>query len=139
MKFAVFFFLLCSAAAFSYLVYNHGSGSESEEISDVQAQRGKLLWQSYNCQACHQIYGLGGYMGPDLTNVISTPGKGPDYVNALLTAGTAKMPNFHLTGIEKQQLVAFLTAVSKSGEYPLKTENIDLKWGSFLIRKMKKN
>ncbi len=37
------------------------------------AAAGKLLYQKYNCQACHQIYGLGGYMGPDLTNVYSAP------------------------------------------------------------------
>jgi nitric oxide reductase subunit C len=136
LKLAVLSFLILSAAVFSILVYRNGS--DAIEINK-QAQQGKLLWQSYNCQACHQLYGLGGYMGPDLTNVISSPGKGPHYVNALLITGTAKMPNFKLSDSQRVELIAFLTAVSQSGQYPLKTDDIDFRWGSFLIRNIKKH
>jgi len=42
-----------------------------------KALQGQQLWQQNNCFSCHQIYGLGGYLGPDLTNVYSQRGKGP--------------------------------------------------------------
>lgn len=84
-----------------------------------------MLFQRKNCIACHQIYGLGGYMGPDLTNVISAPGKGPMYIKAFLTVGTERMPNFHLTEAEKDDLVAFLTYSDKTGVSPVKRFTIN--------------
>ena len=44
-----------------------------------EAITGKVLYQKYNCTACHQIYGLGGFLGPDLTIVVSQQGKGEAY------------------------------------------------------------
>jgi len=61
---------------------------------------------------------LGGYLGPDLTNVISVKGKGPEYVKAFLNSGVKAMPKFNFTEEEKEQLVAFLTTVDQSGFYP---------------------
>ena len=63
--------------------------SVTEETSN-----GKMIWQQYNCTACHQVYGLGGYLGPDLTNTFSL--KGPEYIAAFLKSGTVTMPDFHL-------------------------------------------
>ena len=56
------------------------------------ASEGRLVWQNYNCEACHQLYGLGGYLGPDLTNVYSCIGKGPVYIKAMIKSGTGTMP-----------------------------------------------
>ncbi len=88
-----------------------------------KAKRGKLVFQEYNCTACHQIYGLGGYMGPDLTNVISAPGKGPIYAKAFLQGGTVKMPNFNLSDEKMDELIAFLTYIDKTGISPVKKFN----------------
>ena len=83
-----------------------------------QVSAGQRLFQEKNCTACHQLYGLGGYMGPDLTNVISTTGKGPLYAKVFIQFGTGKMPNFHLTGAEVDDVIAFLGYVDASGKYP---------------------
>ncbi|MEI6062944.1 MAG: hypothetical protein WCR72_19730, partial [Bacteroidota bacterium] len=61
----------------------------------------------------------------DLTNVISAPGKGPLYARALLQVGTARMPNYHLTGEEMDELVAFLTYADKTGVSPVKKFEIN--------------
>lgn len=80
---------------------------------DPEVLAGKTIWQEKNCQGCHQLYGLGGYMGPDLTNVAA---KGPDYMLAFIENGTGRMPDFQLTATEKDQLIAFLQWVDKSGQ-----------------------
>ena len=79
-----------------------------------KAAKGKIVWQQYNCTACHQVYGLGGFLGPDLTNCYSI--KGPDYIKAFLQSGTAIMPDFHLTADQKESLVAYLQQVDGSGK-----------------------
>lgn len=79
------------------------------------AARGRLVWQNNNCQSCHQLYGLGGYLGPDLTNVISHPKKGEVLLRALVKTGTKQMPAFTLTENEMQELIEFLKATDASG------------------------
>ena len=74
---------------------------------DVDA--GKMVWQQYNCNACHQVYGLGGYLGPDLTNVYSN--RGSEYIQAFLKNGTGSMPQFHLTETETSLLLSFLKEI----------------------------
>ena len=59
-------------------------------------------------------------MGPDLTNMISAPSKGPLFAKAILQFGTKRMPNFHLTEAECDELVAFLTYADKTGVSPVK-------------------
>ena len=63
-------------------------------------------------------------MGPDLTNVIST--RGEAYSKAFITAGTVRMPNFGLTTVEVDALVAYLGFVDQTGTYPPK--NYDVLW-----------
>ena len=75
------------------------------------AAKGKTLYREFNCTACHQIYGLGGYLGPELTTVMSDPAKGEAYARAILKSGTERMPDFKLTESETNQLVAFLEYV----------------------------
>jgi nitric oxide reductase subunit C len=85
-----------------------------------RAKSGKLLYQKYNCTACHQIYGLGGYLGPDLTNVISEKSKGAVYAKAIIKNGTMRMPNFHLKEDEVDELVAYLIYLNETGISPVK-------------------
>jgi len=84
-----------------------------------ETSKGKLIWQQYNCNACHQVYGLGGYLGPDLTNVYSV--RGSAYIQAFLKNGTTIMPNFQLTGREITDLTAFLESIDASGKSDPKT------------------
>jgi nitric oxide reductase subunit C len=91
---------------------------------------GMQTWQEKNCQSCHQLYGLGGYMGPDLTNTASEKGKGPDYMRAFIKSGTSRMPNFHLSDTEVLNVIAFLKWVDRSGRS--KVEAADVHWtGSY--------
>ena len=92
-------------------------------MSDA-ARFGQHVYQKYNCVACHQFYGLGGYMGPDLTNVMST--RGEAYARAFISAGTASMPNLGLTDEELDGVLAFLAFVDTTGTYP--AQNYDVAW-----------
>lgn len=80
---------------------------------------GKMVWQQYNCNACHQVYGLGGYLGPDLTNEYSK--RGPAFIQAFLKTGTGAMPLFHLTETETKSLLSFLKDIDASGKADPKT------------------
>ncbi len=94
------------------------------------ARRGEALYRSFNCTACHQFYGLGGYMGPDLTNVTIAPGKGPDFTRGIILHGSANMPALGVTKDQADDLVAFLEAVAATGIYPIR--NLDLTpWGTY--------
>lgn len=73
-----------------------------------QAINGKLLYQKYNCSACHQIYGLGGYLGPELTTIISIHNHQEEYSRFILQHGSLRMPDFHLRESEINELMEFL-------------------------------
>lgn len=111
----VFFFLI-----YTVVIYSSGAEeSDSAQYLTVEAKAGKLVFQQYNCIACHQVYGLGGYMGQDLTNVMSAKGKGEHYVKAFLQSGTQKMPNFNLSESEMNALIAYLNYIDKTGISPV--------------------
>lgn len=95
-----------------------------------QAHRGEALYREFNCTACHQFYGLGGYMGPDLTNVTIAEGKGPAFAKGVILHGSARMPALGVSPKEADDLVAFLEAVAATGTYPVR--NMDLTaWGTY--------
>lgn len=111
MKKIIFIIVLFSIyAAYSGWVYT--SGTECDIAMPVAAREGKQLWQRNNCQSCHQIFGLGGYMGPDLTLVTADNRGGGAYVKAMLLSGGYRMPNFHFSEAEADKLVAFLLYVN---------------------------
>lgn len=78
-----------------------------------RADAGKMVWQKYNCGSCHQFYGLGGYLGPDLTNVYSF--RGSNYIEAMIKAGPGVMPSFNMDEGEMASLLSFLEQVDQSG------------------------
>lgn len=80
---------------------------------------GRTVWLRRNCVACHAIYGLGGFLGPDLTNVISR--RGSVYVEAIVRHGQGPMPSFALSADEREQLIAYLATVDASGVFPIQT------------------
>lgn len=100
--------LFITYSAFLY-VNPTSSGSNMSPAAD----KGKAVWQQYNCNACHQVYGLGGYLGPDLTNSYSF--RGPDYIKVFLENGTGIMPDFHLGAEEISDLLAYLQYLDSSG------------------------
>jgi len=106
--------LFLAFTAYSWMVYMHAEDRNNVAHLDRHTKAGWQLWQDKNCQSCHQLYGLGGYMGPDLTNVYSE--KGPKYMETFIKYGTGKMPNFHLNDSETQGLVSFLAWIDKSGK-----------------------
>ncbi|MFI5220811.1 MAG: c-type cytochrome [Bacteroidia bacterium] len=131
----IFSFLVCTYLVYSFIVYFSGHG-KYERIKNESAMKGQVIWQKKNCQACHQIYGLGGFMGPDLTNYASSP-KGFDYAKMILQTGTLRMPRFYFTNEELENLTAYLIQVDESGKSVVMPENIDI-FGNYSI-KGKKN
>jgi len=109
---------------YSATVYTSGTDTFDGEPMSAAARHGHLVFQEHNCIACHQFYGLGGYMGPDLTNVISA--RGEAYSRAFIMSGTARMPKFDLSTEEIDDLIAFLSFVDRTGTYPPK--EFDVKW-----------
>jgi nitric oxide reductase subunit C len=108
----------CAAfAAYSVYVWTAGTDLPRSLPADPYVAAGFALFQEKNCVACHQFYGLGGHMGPDLTNVISAPDKGADYARAFIESGTDKMPDYGFDTAEVDALVRFLEFVDSSGTY----------------------
>lgn len=127
LKLCILLFLITAYVIYSAVVYTIGTQNENNVMNlNPEAVRGKMLWQEKNCVACHQIYGLGGYMGPDLTNVISAKDKGENYAKAVLKSGTRRMPNFNLNEEEVQSIAEYLKFVDGTGKFPAK--NFELTW-----------
>lgn len=124
MKLVIALSLVAAFVVYSTYVYTAGTEVPQAIAYNNQVKAGQRLFQQHNCTACHQLYGLGGYMGPDLTNVISTPGKGPLYAEVFIRNGTARMPNFHFTDTDVDALVAFLTYVDAAGKYPARDRQV---------------
>lgn len=120
----IYFILVVTFLIFSWKVYTD-SAIPVLEWNDSAAE-GKKLWQKHNCISCHQLYGLGGFMGPDLTNVLSDPAKGELYVTAILSHGLNRMPDYKFTKDEVNALVEFLRHTDESGIYPL--QNFKVNW-----------
>nr|WP_256527355.1 cytochrome c [Flavobacterium sp. HSC-32F16] len=106
------FSVLC-ISYFTYSVCIYKDISHNTDINNSFADQGKKIWQKNNCTACHQIYQLGGYLGPDLTNTYSL--KGPEYIKAFLKNGTQVMPDFNLTQYEMDALTAYLKQIDDTG------------------------
>lgn len=102
---------------YNVVIYRSGRKGEAIILA-TKALEGQVLWQNNNCWSCHQIYGLGGYLGPDLTNVYSTNYKGENYIKAFLNSGVKTMPKFDFSEEEKNAIVAFLKHIDSTGYYP---------------------
>lgn len=114
--------LVIAFLSFSFYIYSFLPANNAPVNTKIDP--GKLAWQKYNCNACHQIYGLGGYLGPDLTNTYSA--KGEAYIGAFLKSGTVIMPNYGLSDTEIRDLTGFLKTVDASGKADPKTYTIYL-------------
>jgi nitric oxide reductase subunit C len=113
-KTTVFIILFLSYSAYSGWVYTFGTEDNKNLNFGEKELMGKQIWQTNNCIACHQLYGLGGYLGPDLTRIISDKQRGKEYAAAFLRSGGVTMPNFHLTEDQINAVLAYLTYVDAS-------------------------
>ncbi len=120
-KISVLTILISGFLFYSFFLYS--ATSVKAIVVTKETAQGKILWQQYNCNSCHQIYGLGGYLGPDLTNVYSR--RGQEYIKAFLRYGTNVMPNFNLRENEITELLAFLKNIDASGKSDPRTYTIN--------------
>ena len=102
--------LACLVAAFGVqttLVYT----DERQDPLSEAALRGRTLWHENACQVCHQLYGQGGFLGPDLTNAASR--MDASRLASLLTVGSGQMPPLHFTDEQIADLSAYLEALDR--------------------------
>lgn len=99
--------LVGAFAAQTFLVYHDDGGGSLDPV----ALRGRAVWHRENCQVCHQLWGLGGFLGPDLTNAASRVDS--VRLTALLTAGSGQMPAFQLPPDEIAAVRAYLVALDR--------------------------
>lgn len=115
-KIVAFISLFVTYILYSIIVYT--KGTEKNNIVSASEQmnikKGSRLFQQHNCTACHQLYGLGGYLGPELTTAYSDPTRGELFMKAFLKAGGRRMPNFHFKEEEVNALISFLKQVDES-------------------------
>lgn len=113
----IFFVLFVCFIAFSVWIYTIPlfSRSQYSEKELHLVAEGRLVWQKYNCHTCHQLYGLGGYLGPDLTNVYSRSGNNEHYIRGIVKSGVKQMPAFEISEEEMNALLQFLKNVDQSG------------------------
>ncbi|HJM58738.1 MAG TPA: cytochrome c [Planctomycetota bacterium] len=96
----------------TWLVYSDPAGRVAPPLSEL-ALEGRKVWHDYNCQSCHQLFGFGGFLGPDLTNLAEemTPAR----YEVILTEGRGLMPSLDLKAEECDAIAAFLTEIDATG------------------------
>lgn len=102
---------------YNYIIYTSKSAYNTVHLSQ-NAIKGENIWLKHNCNSCHQIYGLGGYLGPDITNVYSREDKGEKYIKTIINSGINSMPKFNFSEEEKDLLVQFFKEIDQTGYYP---------------------
>jgi nitric oxide reductase subunit C len=104
--------LVAAFAVQGFLVYTDSTGREMPPLSET-ALRGRDVWLERNCQACHQFYGFGGFLGPDLTNAASRLTRAR--LDEVLTVGSRQMPPFHLSADEITWIETYLREIDATG------------------------
>jgi nitric oxide reductase subunit C len=104
--------LLGAFAAQGTLVYGDDKAAAYPPFSALE-QRGRAVFLENNCYACHQIYGFGGFLGPDLTNAAQRVPRAR--LDELLTKGSLQMPAFGLPSADIDALEAWLRAIDRTG------------------------
>lgn len=109
----IFMVLFFAYLIYSFIVYTKGTETHISytEPEKKLIDEGKQIFQQYNCISCHQIYGLGGYLGPELTTAWSDPRRGEAYMKAFLKYGGNRMPNYHFTENDIQAILSYLKYV----------------------------
>lgn len=112
----IFITLTVAYLLYSFMLYTSSSKQPKIQLyKNELAIRGRLIFQKYNCQDCHQLYGLGGYLGPDLTNVYKKYNGNELSLKALFKGGIQQMPLFDLSEEEEKELIEFFKMTNESG------------------------
>ncbi len=106
----VFIYLSLSVVAYT----DFPRRARDQALTDLE-QRGLATWRRHNCQACHQIYGFGGFLGPDLTNRVTDATPDAE-LSWILEYGSRQMPAFDLPPSEQEAVLAYLRAVNRTGQ-----------------------
>lgn len=109
--------LLCLFLVYNYIIYTSKENYGKIHLSQ-KAINGENIWLKNNCNSCHQLYGLGGYLGPDLTNVYSFRKKNVSHLKFMFNSGIKNMPQFNFNEKEKEELIQFLKEIDQTGYYP---------------------
>lgn len=78
------------------------------------ARDGQALFRRQGCQSCHALYGMGGFLGPDLTNAARRVP--PARFAQLLHDGAGPMPAYRLDASAQAAIGAYLQAVDATGQ-----------------------
>ena len=76
-----------------------------------EAVEGRKLFHEGSCQVCHQLWGQGGFLGPDLTNAASRVDE--TRLVSLLTVGSGQMPAFDFDERQIGYLSTFLEEIDR--------------------------
>lgn len=99
------------------ILVDAGGQAHQRLAPDSAAARGLELWRRHNCAACHSLYGLGGHIGPDLTNVARR--RDEAYLRHVLRYGLGGMPPPAIDAQRAAELIAYLRQIDGLGVYPL--------------------
>lgn len=80
-------------------------------VLSADAVEGRKLFHDGSCQVCHQLWGQGGFLGPDLTNAASRVDE--TRLASLLTVGSGQMPAFDYDADELRYMRAFLEEIDR--------------------------
>ena len=104
--------LACCFFGQTAMVYS----DESDTRMSDSAVAGAKLWHEGNCQSCHQIYGFGGFLGPDLTNAASRLGEGFEpRLQAVVSEGPGQMPAYSWNTAQVRTIAAFSHRARRNG------------------------
>ena len=109
---SLFFFVIFLGLTVDTMNQIDGRAPEITQAVDA----GKMVWQKYDCIGCHTILGNGSYFAPDMTKVVERKPDG--YLKQFLmdprrVKPTAAMPKLGISSKEADDLIAFLTWISK--------------------------
>ena len=104
--------LVLAFAGQTALVYTDSTADGHARL-EATALRGRQLWLGNNCQACHQLYGFGGFLGPDLTNAAARVDR--KRLETMLTVGSGQMPAWHFDKDQIDAIEAFLRVIDHTG------------------------
>ena len=99
--------LVASYAFQTGLVYS----DDVDLVLSDDAVEGRKLFHDGACQVCHQLWGQGGFLGPDLTNAASRVDE--TRLVSLLTIGSGQMPAFDYDERQVAYMRAFLEEIDR--------------------------